>query len=171
MKFYAGVGSRETPKELIPLIKEVALKLERDGYTLRSGGAEGADTFFDVVEDKKIYLPWSGFEGKVADGEKYIDSQKLSTFQEAYNRTAEFHPNWFKLKPGARLMMARNFMQCFGTDLKTPSKFVICWTRDGGPTGGTGQAIRIAEHYKIPIYNLYFKEVRERFEKYVSNGL
>ena len=30
---------------------------------------------------------------------------------------------------------------------------------DGGKeSGGTGQALRIAAHYDIPIYNLYFPE-------------
>jgi hypothetical protein len=31
---------------------------------------------------------------------------------------------------------------------------VVCWTKDGKSSGGTGQALRIAEYYSIPIFNL-----------------
>ena len=66
MKYYAGIGSRETPKEIQDWFKIVAKYLEKNGYTLRSGGAKGADQAFErgVSEDdmKEIYLPWRGFE-------------------------------------------------------------------------------------------------------------
>lgn len=29
----------------------------------------------------------------------------------------------------------------------------MCWTPEGKITGGTGQALRIAKHYEIPILN------------------
>jgi hypothetical protein len=40
-----------------------------------------------------------------------------------------------------------------GHDLRSPSRFVVCWTADGRATGGTGQAIRIAEAYAVPVFN------------------
>ncbi len=56
--------------------------------------------------------------------------------------------------------MIRNVPQVLGRTLNPQyySKFVIAWTKDGKATGGTGQALRIAEHYNIPIYNLFNKE-------------
>jgi hypothetical protein len=47
MKYYAGIGSRETPKDILDLISKIAIKLESLGYTLRSGGADGAVEFKD----------------------------------------------------------------------------------------------------------------------------
>jgi hypothetical protein len=60
-------------------------------------------------------------------------------------------------------MMIRNYFQIFGHEGAERSSFVICWTPDGAngttiltshESGGTGQAIRIASKYNIPVYNL-----------------
>jgi hypothetical protein len=50
--------------------------------------------------------------------------------------------------------MGRNTHQVLGKDCMTPCHMIVCWTSDGKPSGGTGQAIRIAEYYRIPILNL-----------------
>jgi hypothetical protein len=60
--------------------------------------------------------------------------------------------------------MARNAMQILGEDLQTPTEFVIAWTIDGRDSGGTGQALRMADYYGIPIFNLFFSNIRERLE-------
>ena len=65
--------------------------------------------------------------------------------------------------------MGRNGYQVLGYDLKTPSKFLICWTKDGKETGGTAQAMRIAKDYKIPVYNLFFEECRNLMNYWIAN--
>ena len=65
---------------------------------------------------------------------------------------AEFHPAWDRCSRGARALHARNCHQVLGWDLKTPSEFILCWTKDGKASGGTGQAMRIAKAFNIPIY-------------------
>lgn len=42
-KYYAGIGSRETPTRVLQLMIKAAQRLAQRGYTLRSGGADGAD--------------------------------------------------------------------------------------------------------------------------------
>lgn len=54
---------------------------------------------------------------------------------------------------GARKLQARNSHQVLGLDLETPSEFIVCWTKNGKSSGGTGQAIRIALDYGIPIFD------------------
>lgn len=44
---YAGVGSRETPMEVLELMTEASVWLGAKGYTLQSGGAIGADMAFE----------------------------------------------------------------------------------------------------------------------------
>jgi hypothetical protein len=57
-KYYAGIGSRETPEILIPIIDDIVICLNKLNYTLRSGGASGADSFFEnKAKLKEIYLP------------------------------------------------------------------------------------------------------------------
>jgi predicted Rossmann fold nucleotide-binding protein DprA/Smf involved in DNA uptake len=43
---YAGIGSRETPKEVLKSMTNYAKELSATGWVLRSGGADGADTAF-----------------------------------------------------------------------------------------------------------------------------
>ena len=45
--------------------------------------------------------------------------------------------------------------QVLGEDLQTPTSFIVCWTKDGKASGGTGQALRVAKKYDIPVFNLY----------------
>lgn len=148
-KAYAGIGSRKTPESVLNQMTQLAIFLELRGYTLRSGHADGADLAFEhgVRENKEIYLSWKGFNGS--------DSQWINPSIDAYHIAKQFHPNWNACKPGARALMARNSHQMLGPMLKQPVEFVVCWTPDGQASGGTGQALRIAEAYNIPIYNLH----------------
>src|SRR3546814_20907740 len=50
--------------------------------------------------------------------------------------------------------------QVLGPELDKPARFVMPWTVDGGATGGTGQAIRIANSLNIPVLNLQRPAIR-----------
>ena len=143
----AGVGARATPPRLAPQIEHVARQLARLGYTLHSGGADGFDTFAEKGATKKrIFLPWAGFNGNA--------SQLFSSGPKAFEIAKHFHPAWDRLGTHARVFMARNSYQVLGPDLATPVDFVWCWTPHGAVIGGTGQALRIAAAYEIPVFNL-----------------
>jgi predicted Rossmann fold nucleotide-binding protein DprA/Smf involved in DNA uptake len=45
-KIFTGIGSRKTPPEILAQIEKIAEIAAASGWTLRSGGAEGADTAF-----------------------------------------------------------------------------------------------------------------------------
>ena len=40
---YAGIGSRETPDQVLQIMTDLAVALAKEKFTLRSGGAGGAD--------------------------------------------------------------------------------------------------------------------------------
>jgi hypothetical protein len=158
-KTFCGIGSRSTPPEIIEQMKDVAGVCYAMGYTLNSGGADGADTAFEDVYDSfngpmNVFLPWPKF------------NNNHSTFKrpkpEAYQIAAEIHPAWEFLKEPGRALIARNMHQVLGWDLKTPVEFAVCWTMDGCEshenysvrTGGTGAAIALASLNDIPVFNL-----------------
>lgn len=151
LKYYAGIGSRKTPPDILKMMTKIAEGLSRN-YILRSGGADGADSFFEkgAGEKKCIFLPWKGFNGSK---EKLIE---VST--DAMKMASEFHPAWHYLSYGARKLQARNCYQVLGADLKTPVDFIICWTPGGREVGGTAQAIRIAKANHIKVFNLAVEE-------------
>lgn len=168
-KYYAGIGSRKTPDYILQLMKEIATKLESRGWTLRSGGAEGADDAFESgCTRKQIYVPWNGFNNR---------DLIFSIPDNAYKLAEEAHPNWKALSQGAKTLMARNCMQVLGKDLNEPSKFVLCWTPDGCVshatrsyrTGGTGQAITIADKAGIRVFNLASEEHYYFFKNFIES--
>lgn len=94
--------------------------------------------------------------------------------ERAYDIAADHHPAWQNCGENARELHARNVHQVLGADCSTPSKFAICWTPDGAQTdttkatGGTGQAIRIAVAYGVPVFNLARADTLERLKAFVA---
>lgn len=158
MKFYTGIGSRKTPRDICYKITLLAKLIDKAGFTLRSGHADGADMAFENGSTSKhIYLPKKKFNGATVDNKVYFGGS-----EDAYMIAENIHPAWDRCNQFAKDAHARNVHQVLGHDLKTPSKFLICWTEDGKTSGGSATAIRLATAYKIPVYNLgstTFKEV------------
>ena len=150
MNIYTGIGSRQTPPDVLRQMTRIAANLDLSGYLLRSGGAAGADSAFEAgvseQDHMEIYLPWKGFNDN--------KSSHYGVSQAALDMAALYHPAWNRCGSAARKFHARNCYQMLGESLKGPSDFVLCWTPGGAVTGGTGQALRIALDRQIPIFNL-----------------
>lgn len=148
---YSGIGSREAPEWILIYMQAVARWLGLKGYNLRSGHALGSDFAFEIGCDevqgsKEIFIPWIGFNGS----NSHLVANKELTFPVA----SKYHKYWDTLKETTKLLMGRNCNQVLGKELNDPVKFVLCWTKNGNGEGGTGQAIRIALDYGIPIFDM-----------------
>lgn len=180
MRAYAGIGSRETPADVRELMTCIARQLGARGWTLRSGAADGADRAFEEgawdaamvpygVRGPKpeIYLPWASFNdgSRVMLGKRYYVTEPQP---EAFEIAARFHPAWDRLGRGPRALHARNAHQILGPDVTKPvvSRFVICWTKGGAGGGGTGQALRMAKHYGVEVFDLALPSARQRLEAF-----
>jgi hypothetical protein len=170
---YAGIGSRKTPPEILQGMYRVAQVLASRGYSVRSGGAEGADSAFEEGADsvggvKEMWLPWSGFQAR---------RQGHYPQEPHFTLAATLHPAWTRLSQGAQRLHARNTGQILGADLNTPVRFVVCWTPDGAQaegeisrvTGGTGTAIRLACRYAIPVLNLQRPDAVQRLRALITS--
>lgn len=159
-KFYTGIGSRQTPPEILRIMMSLATKLKSLGYVLRSGGADGADSAFE--------------RNAGSSSEIYRASDATDV---AIDLASKFHPAWNRCSDYAKKLHGRNAFQVLGSDLKTPSAFVVCWTPDGCidhssrsiRTGGTGTAISIASANGIPVFNLCRRDHYERIVEFISN--
>ena len=163
MKKYAGISSRETPHNVLAVMSKTAILLANDGYGLRTGACVGADQAFangaaSVMGFITLLLPWGSYEKEWV---KYISSSgtdlHVIPFSPSHHITAaksveQYHPTAAKLKSSVVALHARNYMILL--DEEEPVEFVVCWTPNGAVTGGTGQAIRIAEDKGIKVYNL-----------------
>ncbi len=162
-KYYAGIGSRKTPPDILSLMEKISIYLSEKKYILRSGGASGSDSAFskNIDDDKKqIFLPWKGFNNNW--DYKYPVSKK------AFEMAEEFHPAWERCSNGAKKLHARNCFQVLGYDLNSPSEFIICWTIGGKLKGGTAQALRISIKHNIKIYNLAIEEDKKYWEEKIN---
>jgi len=162
-KFYTGIGSRETPKEILTIMTEFAKIMDKKGYILRSGGANGADLAFEKgANHKEIFLPWKDFNKSTS---------KLYNINEKSFLIAEkIIPHWNNLSKGAKKLHARNIHQILGLNLDKKSKFVICYTKDGKDVGGTATAIKLARKLNIKIINLGDKIQLENIKKLIQGS-
>lgn len=154
--YYTGVGARTTPISILKDMTDIAVYLEKRSIILRSGGAIGADAAFEKGVNnsslKEIY---------------YANDYNKETMEIA----SKIHPNWNACSNYAKKLHARNIKQVLGRDLKTPSSFLICWTKDGKDVGGTRTAIVCARNNNIPVFNLYFEESGSNLLKYIDELL
>ena len=144
---YAGIGSRQTPSEVLKQMTEIAKQLESKGYTLNTGitfrgKEEGADkAFSDGTTKKNLFSP-----------EKQGARAKEQTIAK------EMHPNPGALSGGGLKLMARNTNQVFGDNLDKPVDFVLFYAKETSnslrPEGGTGQAVEMARRKGIPTINM-----------------
>lgn len=168
---YAGIGSRETPPDIQSLMTTIAFGLAERDFILRSGGARGADSAFEVGAglSKEIFLPWKGYENN--------PSTLFNVPKEAIALAKTLHPAWDALTDGMRKMHARNCCQILGGTLDRPVSFVVCWTPDGlsnekdrtRKSGGTATAIVLANRRNIPVYNLQQVVLRNSLAKKLAN--
>jgi len=166
--YYTGIGSRSTPVAMAKVIGQIARKLFHDpelNYYLRTGDASGADRMFSSAVPAEVYS---------------VDSLRKIT-PEALAKTAQlvrdYHPLKLEADSYAFKLHQRNALQVLGPDLRTPSKFVICWANHStfdsnglltSVGGGTGQAIRIAYAHGIQCFNLNHPPHLERIQKWVG---
>jgi len=161
MKLYwTGVGSRETPADILTEMRRLARVLAAAGHILRSGGAPGADSAFEEGAREvpgghlEIFLPWKGFNNN--------PSRLAGVGPNALALAATIHPAWGQLREAVRKLHGRNCYQVLGQRLDSPSAFLVCWTPDGcesehtrsKATGGTATAIVLASRHGIPVFNL-----------------
>lgn len=155
-KYYTGIGSRNTPPDMLSLMTAIAWKYNELGYRLRSGGAMGADTAFQLGSGKNcnIYVPLPHSYG----------TKQWQKWEGLAKEVCEsFNLNLSSMKPFTQYLIIRNMPQVIGLDGEPLSERVVCWTPNGEMVGGTRYALRLAEMRNVPIFNLGLPNFRFEF--------
>lgn len=172
LNHYTGVGARETPPDVLKIITDLASELSNK-YTLRSGGADGADTAFYIGSGKKncdIYLPWPGFNGAPRETDFcFIDHYPDVLIDKATGILTELITYFPNMKQAVQKLFIRNVFQVLGNDLNSPSKFLICWTENGELKGGTRIAILLANKFNVPVFNLANPSALKELRGFLEN--
>jgi hypothetical protein len=157
---YAGIGTRDLTIGEHLVIGKVAKLLANMNVLLYSGNAPGSDQAFQKASNGKniVFIPWDGFEQISFDYKKEsIGYYVMGNSPEGQKSIDQFHPAPMSLSRGARSLMARNYHQIVGTGSYPTVSFVVCCAdpkSNNEVAGGTGQAVRIANSMKIPVFNI-----------------
>ena len=152
---YAGIGARATPAAVLADMETIAAWLARTGWTLSSGGADGADAAFAAgapAEQRTVWLPWRGYNGHRGPDCRVLSTAAMAACIEI---AAPLHPAWERCSPAVRKLHARNAVVLLGLK-RWIGRSMRAWRgrRQVALSGGTGMAIRIAEARGIPVLNL-----------------
>lgn len=184
---YTGIGSRETPPNILKKMKEIAFYLAQKDFTLRSGKAAGADAAFQlgvqeawgVLQENtnpkglaEIYIPWPKFSSDGLLNTWDICVTQKQIVDKAESIASVIHPAWDKCSQGAKKLHTRNIYQVLGQSLDKPSDFLICYakpTKDGlHVQGGTATAVKLALENNIPVFNLYNEEALQQLRDFIK---
>lgn len=178
VKWYAGVGARDTPDEIGVIMTNLATELESLGWVLREGRARGADTFFGNgvrdVKNRESFIHKDYAHRVRHDPSRNIwNAARFEDWDKAVLMASELHPTWYRCSLDAQGLHARNVYQVLGQGMlpERYSRFLVCWAIPdihGVPEGGTRTAWKVAELYNIPRFNLAVREDRERITKWLE---
>jgi hypothetical protein len=173
---YTGIGSRKTPANILKLMQKIGYRLGSLGIRLRSGGAEGADSAFEAgakqatkehqSPEPLIFLPYPGFRGK--SGITFAPNSQ--TWKEATRIIRDLHPAWGRCSDFAKKAHSRNAFQVLGSDLRTPSQFLVFYAevRRGEIQGGTKTAVVLAKKFQIPCFNLFYSSTKPELKAFLG---
>lgn len=190
----ALIGSRRSSAKVNKMCFLIGFLVAQAGYRGRSGGAPGPDTSFEMgmlaYQSLKakypdmpgslasnfldVYLPSYRFANRKADGNRYLFLK--NQLEQSQEIASQFHQGWGNMSQYVRQLMARNAHQVLGRQLDEADKVVktLCYTPDGASknitsdTGGTGQALRMCNHYGVPIDNIGNPRVWAKYEARIA---
>lgn len=184
MRHVACVGSRGITAQDIQFLTKIGYQLVSAGWTVHSGGAQGADQAFAVGAAEAlhheapgglvIHLPWTSYERAAADaavrrsgGQALLDTVPFTDTERAL--ALQFHPAADRLSRGGVTLMTRNVrIICPQGPSQRPVDLVIALPGDKPGGGGTGQALRLAAHFHIPLHDLRDPALTARYTERVQ---
>ena len=162
---YAGIGHRDSPDIILELMRHISVRLLREGFLMRSGGARGADRAFAALlpPDRKEVFGWLDARGWALE---YAGTHCMPVDRK----------NFHLWKPYARGLIGRNMMQVLGENGDDPVDMVICYARSftyekAEDSGGTGYAVRCAILNQIPVFNLYSDDTTDRMLAFLDQDV
>lgn len=158
---YTGMGSSGGSLAAVDRARRLGARMAELGWVLRTGGCPGVDRAFTAGASQQggaseIYLPWKGYGGHVGlvcGPDEYQRAMQIA--QKAVD-------NWSTLTEGQRLLKACIVLELLGSNLRMPSRVLVCWSPDGCEsaaattrrTGDAALAIHVAEQSRIPVVNI-----------------
>lgn len=176
-----GIGTRNPPitQELSDIMLIFCNWASERGYTLRSGGAIGMDSWFERLwyGPKEIFIPSATFS---PDGgstwrchgvSSAIYVEHSYTNARAVKIAREIHPAWNAMSRRGKELHTRNVYQVLGEYLDNPSDIIIYYAKMDNEcksvVGGTRTAVELARRNNILEFNLMLPDDITRLFDYM----
>lgn len=172
-----GIGSRDIDAIQFEICQNLATVLANKGWHLRSGGARGADSAWELgfsgSDRKTIYLPERNFNGRGNAPCFKVPSEFGDLWFEAQEIASRLHTRFDELDEFSRNAHTRNVFQVLGDDLKSKADLVVACAPPRGRTvkGGTATAFNLAKGLRITTFNLWEPQDREALYKIYAQEL
>lgn len=166
MKVFTGIGSRIVPSSIFNVLYRIGKLLNQDGWTLRTGTAEGCDQAF---RDSYAYNPT---KIEIYSPRDILFTNKYGNKEQAIQIARMHHPCYDRIQSEyVKALLARNTYQIFGNDLNSPSDIVFCYTENAEIKGGSAIVLRIAYERNIPVVNLGNPKHLQAIINYINQGI
>jgi hypothetical protein len=172
-----GIGSRDIDAIQFKICQNLATVFANKGWHLRSGGARGADSAWELgfseSDRKTIYLPEPNFNGRPNTGCYKVPDGFGDVWFEAREIATRLHSRFDQLDEFAQNAHTRNVFQVLGDDLKSKADLVVVCAPPRGRTvkGGTATAFNLAKGLRITTFNLWEPQDREALYKIYAQEL
>lgn len=183
---WTGVGSRDVPDDVSPVLIWVGKCMALLGGVLCTGDAIGSDYLFKVGYDecRGANMPPAQVYYTKKKNQRDLQHDPVKGQHEA-----ERYPTWEQssaiafrargsfegLFPSGIGLHSRNPMQVLSETLEDPRKIIVFYARPVGKKGkvdgGTNTAVQVAIQYDIKRVNLYVEETRNEFIQYLKERL
>ncbi len=168
-KPYAVVGNKEFPTDLIPKLTSIVKKLDSLGYTARTGSMKGLDVCVEeITTNVELQLPWKNFNNK--------ESKNTYSSPEILAIAKSLQPGFDELALPIKGFLAKNVRVLLGGKGISRAIFLLCHSEDGADsarqvtsrTASVGHAIKVADKFNIPVFNLKNDNVEEQLMSYLN---
>lgn len=168
-----GIGKRDISKPAFDMLYKIARRMAQSGWNLRSGGAIGSDTAWELgwegFETKEIYLSRGTSSVIAKDSTCCRISDYGDIWFEAEDIASKLHPRWENLDEFAQALHTRNVFQVLGLDLQSKTDVVAAYAPPAGFSvkGGTATAFNLARAKGIPTFNLWTIDGQQLFFAFI----
>ena len=173
-KAYVGLGNDDAPQDVLEKMTEIAKILAERGWTLRhTGNIKGPDVAFEKgAGPSEAYIAWKGFNERQSE---FIPPKNVHP--EVVTIMKQYMPTFDNIKPGVHKIIARSVYAIIGKDLRSPARFIVCWSADGAEnaanktakTGFMGLPIAFGSSLNVPVFNLKNPDAYDRLMQFIQN--
>lgn len=168
---FAIVGDPNAPPHIVAILRQIALGLCRNGWTLRSGhtsevDVEAEEAVVDLLNAApEVYIPHKG---------AYMSkSHYFYTEGHVWDIAAQNVEHWASMSESVKKYYCCRVFEVLGMSLRLPSELILAWTPDAKTTPRVAVAEKMAPTIGAEYINLGGQDISNvaKVNAYLQQGI